>query len=240
MANSHFTDRASFGWMENLSIKGKKYFWYLLHSRCQCANFIFHVFKSLHLINHTNEQCMLVYLFSVDVSIECMPVLNNHNLFLWYDCQHWNIPLQRGKQVSKFCFYCRISFHCQDKFWMEWTTFQKKKKNCVNCLFKSWCKCDNFTIRACKNLCLIHHTNELCMLVYLVSVDVFIDCTHELNNHNLSLRYDRHYRNIPLQREKQVFKICFHYKNSFYRQGKFWMEWTTFQKKEKKLCKLFI
>ncbi len=130
--------------------KRKKYFWYLLHSRCQCPNFIFYVFKSLHLINHTNEQCMLVYLVSVDVSIECMPVLNNHNLFLWYDCQYWNIPLQRAKQVLKICFYYKNSFHRQDKFWMHWTTFQKKKKNCVNCLFKSWCKCDNFTIRACK------------------------------------------------------------------------------------------
>ncbi len=132
---------------------------------------------------------MLVNLVSVDVFIDCIHELNNHNLWLRYDRHYRNIPLQKEKQVFKICFYYKSSFHRQDKFWMEWTTIQKKKK-CVNRLFNSWCKCDNFTIPVCKKP-LFNPSYE-----WTVYVDIYTEWIPEMETHKSWLWYGMYYINL--------------------------------------------
>ncbi len=134
--------------------------------------------------------------------IDCTHELNNHNLSLRYDRHYRNIPLQREKQVLKICFYYKSSFHWQDKFWMEWTTFQKKKK-CVNCLFNSWCKRDNFTIRVCKKppFNLSYKWN---MYVY-----IYTEWIPEMKTHKSCLWYVMYYINIFSYQIIEFLEMCF-------------------------------
>jgi len=111
-------------------------------------------------------------------------------------------PYKEKNKFLKFVFITKV--HFTDKTSSEWIgPLFKKRKKCVNCLFNSWCKCDNFTIRVCKKP-LFNPLYE-----WTVYVDIYTEWIPEMKTHKSCLWHGMYYINLFSNQIIEFLEMCF-------------------------------